>query len=158
MKPAGCILVLLAALFAAGPAALAGDRSQPAASEQKCPVCGMNPAHYPKWRARTLFRDGASASFDSPADLFRFLGNIAKYDARHAVADIVQIEATDYVKRSRIDARRAFYVAGSSVRGPMGPDLPAFEQRADAEFLTRAAGGKVLNFDQALKEHGMPAR
>ncbi len=144
-------LALFGALFLAGLAA-AADPAPAQTQEQHCPVCRMNPANYPKWRSRIVFRDGAAAAFDSPADLFRFLGNMAKYDRQHTAADIAQIDATDFSRRVRIDARRAFFVSGSSVRGPMGPDLPAFENRADAEFLARSAGGKAINFDQAAKE------
>jgi nitrous oxide reductase accessory protein NosL len=86
--------------------------------------------------------------------MFRFLGNMAKYDSRHTSADIAEIQATDFIRKSLIDARRASYVSGSSARGPMGPDLPAFENKADAEFFVRTAGGKTLNFDQAAKETG----
>lgn len=120
--------------------------------EQHCPVCNMIPANYPKWRTQIAFRDGTVTAFDSPADMFRFLGNIAKYDNRHTAADIAEIQATDFIKKSRIDARRAFYVSRSSARGPMGPDLPAFENKADAEFFVRNAGGRVLDFSQASKE------
>lgn len=130
------------------------DTPVPGVKEQRCPVCGMNPANYPKWRAQITFRDGAVAAFDSPAEMFRFLGNMAKYDSRHASADIAEILATDFIRKSRIDARRASYVSGSSARGPMGPDLPAFENKADAEFFTRTAGGKTLSFDRAAKETG----
>ena len=97
---------------------------------------------------------GLLTAFDSPAEMFRFLGNMAKYDSKHSATDIVQMDATDYVRRGRIDARRASYVSGSSARGPMGPDLPAFENKADAEFFVRTAGGRTLNFDQAAKETG----
>jgi nitrous oxide reductase accessory protein NosL len=114
----------------------------------------MIPANYPKWRTQITFRDGAVAAFDSPADMFRFLGNMAKYDSKRTSADIADIQATDFIKKSRIDARRASYVSGSSARGPMGPDLPAFENEADASFLVRTAGGRILNFDQAAKEIG----
>ena len=139
--------------------AAAGSPPPVAAKESHCPVCGMVPANYPKWHARLFFRDNGTAAFDSPADMFRFLGNMAKYDSKHAAADIVQIDATDYAKRSWIDARYAFYVSGSSARGPMGPDLPAFANKADAEFFARTAGGRVLNFGQAAREMGdAPAR
>lgn len=122
--------------------------------EQRCPVCGMIPANYPKWRTQITFKDGAVAAFDSPADMFRFLGNMAKYDSKHASADIAEIQAADFIRKSRIDARHAFYVSGSSARGPMGPDLPAFENKADAEFFIRTVGGRTLNFDRAAKETG----
>jgi nitrous oxide reductase accessory protein NosL len=132
-----------------GGIAAADGHQSATGKELRCPVCGMNPANYPKWRTQITFSDGAVSAFDSPADMFRFLGNMAKYDSEHTSADIAQIHATDFVRKSLIDARRAAYVAGSSARGPMGPDLPAFENKADAEFFTRTMGGRKLNFDQA---------
>jgi len=151
-------LARLGAFVLAGMAAwgtiAAGDQPPAIGKEQRCPVCGMIPANYPKWRTQITFRNGAVAAFDSPAEMFRFLGNMAKYDSKHTSADIAEVQATDFIRKSRIDARRASYVSGSSVRGPMGPDLPAFENKADAEFFVRTAGGRTLNFDQAAKEIG----
>jgi copper chaperone NosL len=144
----------LACTAAGGGIATAGDLPSAASKELRCPVCGMIPANYPKWRTQITFRDGVVSAFDSPADMFRFLGNMTKYDSKHSATDIVQMDATDHVRRGRIDARRASYVSGSSARGPMGPDLPAFENKADAEFFVRTAGGRTLNFDQAAKETG----
>lgn len=145
---------VLAGMATWGTIAAAGDQAPTIGKEQRCPVCGMIPANYPKWRTQITFRDGTVTAFDSPAEMFRFLGNMAKYDNKHSATDIVQMDATDHVRRGLIDARRATYVSGSSARGPMGPDLPAFENRADAEFFVRTAGGRTLNFDQAAKETG----
>jgi nitrous oxide reductase accessory protein NosL len=145
---------LLACTAAWGGVATAGDRPPAIGKEQRCPVCGMIPANYPKWRTQITFRDGAVAAFDSPAEMFRFLGDMAKYDSTHTSADIAEIQATDFIKKILIDARRASYVSGSSARGPMGPDLPAFENKTDAEFFVRTAGGKTLSFGQAAKETG----
>jgi nitrous oxide reductase accessory protein NosL len=138
--------------FAVGTAT--ADTPISSGKELRCPVCGMIPANYPKWRTQITFRDGAVTAFDSPAEMLRFLGNMAKYDSKHTSADIAEIQATDFIRKSLIDARRASYVSGSSARGPMGPDLPAFENKADAEFFARTAGGRTLNFDQAAKETG----
>ncbi|MCL4471707.1 MAG: nitrous oxide reductase accessory protein NosL [Gammaproteobacteria bacterium] len=120
--------------------------------ELPCPVCGMLSSNYPKWRTRIFFKGGAISSFDSPTDMFLFLGDMARYDSKHTEADVTQIHVTDYVQRRWIEARRAFYVSGSTAKGPMGDDLPAFENKADAGFFARSAGGKVLNFAQAAKQ------
>ncbi len=152
-------LALLACTATWGGVATADDQPPSIGKELRCPVCGMIPANYPKWRTQITFKDGTVAAFDSPAEMFRFLGNMAKYDSRHTSANIAEIQATDFIRKSLIDARRASYVSGSSARGPMGPDLPAFENKADAEFFVRTAGGRTLNFDQAAKENGIaPAR
>lgn len=149
----------LLACTAAGGGVAAGDHPPTIGKELHCPVCGMIPANYPKWRTQITFKDGTVTAFDSPADMFRFLGNMAKYDSKHTSADIAEIQATDFIKKSLIDARRASYVSGSPVRGPMGPDLPAFGNHADAEFFVRTTGGRMLNFDQAAKEtRSAPAR
>lgn len=149
-------LLLLGAVLASQPV-LAGDA--PAQHpEARCPVCGMFPANYPKWRTQIVFRNGSTTEFDSPYDLLRFLGNMARYDKQHTAADVAQILVTDYAKRNRIDGRQAHYLSGSSIRGPMGPDLPAFANKADAEFLARTAGGRVLNFEQAAREVGAAPR
>jgi copper chaperone NosL len=47
-----------------------------------------------------------------------------------------------------IDARSAFYVAGSRKAGSMGPTLASFAKNGDAEAFAREFGGKVLRFDQ----------
>jgi len=75
--------------------------------------------------------------------MFRFLGNMAKYDSKHSATDIVRMDATDHVRRGLIEARRATYVSGSSARGPMGPDLPAFENKADASSCPDSGGQDV---------------
>ncbi|MDP2155470.1 MAG: nitrous oxide reductase accessory protein NosL [Sulfuricella sp.] len=144
----------MACTAAWGAIAAAGGLPPAASKELRCPVCGMIPASYPKWRTQIIFRDGTVTALDSPAEMLRFLGNMAKYDSKHTSADIAEIQATDFIRKSLVDARRASYVSGSSARGPMGPDLPAFENKADAEFFARTAGGRTLNFDQAAKETG----
>ena len=95
-----------------------------------------------------VFKDRVVQSFDSPADLFRFLQNMAKYDARHTVADVGVVYFTDYAKGGWIEAKRAFIVVGSNARGPMNnADLPAFGSRDAAEQFAKTNGGKVLAFD-----------
>lgn len=47
-----------------------------------------------------------------------------------------------------IDARSAWYVAGSSRRGSMGPTLASFSAREAAEAFAAQWGGRVLHFDE----------
>ena len=56
---------------------------------------------------------------------------------------------TDYYSVAAIDGRKAFYVIGSDVRGPMGKELVPFAKKADADaFLKDHRGQKVLRFDE----------
>jgi len=47
-----------------------------------------------------------------------------------------------------IDARTAFYVAGSKARGAMGPTLASFAREEDARAFAGRQGGKVYRFDE----------
>ncbi|OIQ92257.1 NosL [mine drainage metagenome] len=47
-----------------------------------------------------------------------------------------------------IDARTAFYVAGSKARGAMGPTLASFASESDASAFAAREGGKVYRFGQ----------
>ncbi|MDD2881114.1 MAG: nitrous oxide reductase accessory protein NosL [Rhodoferax sp.] len=61
---------------------------------------------------------------------------------------------TDVISRLWIEARSAFYVTGSTAKGPMrAGNLPAFISTQEAEQFTSQRGGKVLGFadvDDAL--------
>lgn len=143
------IVALFALLFIATPAQAAENFTpQPIAKSERCPVCGMYPANYPKWHAQIVFKDGGHASFDSAADMFRFLHNMAKYDKKHVAADIGKIFVPAYDKGSWLDAKQAFFVAGSKAQGPMGNDFPAFISKDDATRFSQKSGGKPLSFEQ----------
>ena len=45
-----------------------------------------------------------------------------------------------------IDAKAAWYVAGSEKTGAMGPTLASFSQQKDAQTFAKEFGGQVLNF------------
>lgn len=128
---------------------------QTISKELRCPVCGMFPARYPKWMAQVIFKDKTLRAFDSPADLFRFVHNLAKYE-RNSVRSregVTVIYLTDYAKGGWVDARQAYFVAGSSARGPMNnADLPAFNGQEAAEKFAAGKGGRVLGFEQITAE------
>lgn len=134
---------------------MAADLPEPAAvaREIRCPVCGMYPARYPKWMAQVVFADREFRAFDSPADLFRFLQNLSRYERKHGAGDIGAIYLTDYIQGGWIESKRAFLVLGSNARGPMNnADLPAFGSQVAAEQFARDNGGRVLAFDAVTPE------
>ena len=51
-----------------------------------------------------------------------------------------------------IDARTAWYVAGSNRRGSMGPTLASFADEKDAHRFAEEYGGRVLRFDEVTIE------
>lgn len=165
--------IFVASLLGLGASALLGRSSVGVAADpppraigpgQRCAVCRMYPARYPKWMAQILFSDGAMAAFESPAELFRFLQDMPRYDKDHSVADVAAVYVTDYENGGWMAARSALFVAGSRIRGPMGADLPAFRSRAQARAFAVREGGRILNFGEitpdtlaGLRDHDHPA-
>ena len=148
MKQTVVFLALLS-LWVAAPAT-AAEKAPPAPSaKDKCPVCGMFVAPYPNWIGQIVFKDGGRFYFDGPKDLFTYYFAPHKYAPGRKRADIAEIYVTEYYSVAAIDGRKAFYVTGSDVRGPMGKELVPFAKRADADaFLNDHRGQKVLRFDE----------
>ncbi len=127
--------------------------------DARCPVCGMFPARSPDWAAQIIFEDGDAHFFDSPLSLFMYLQDIARYGPGRKAQQIVAQYVTDaglppvsqdgMAPKSRwIDARTAFYVHGSSAKGPMrAGNLPAFASREAAQAFAARRGGVVLTVD-----------
>jgi len=144
--------VLFLALLSlwAVPLAAAAEKAPPAPSaKDKCPVCGMFVAPYPNWLGVIVYKDGGRSYFDGPKDLFTYYFAPEKYGSARKRADIADIYVKDYYSVAAIDGRKAFYVIGSDVRGPMGKELVPFAKKTDADgFLKDHHGQKVLSFDE----------
>jgi nitrous oxide reductase accessory protein NosL len=144
---AALLLALWAALAAAqGGGAVTIPRPGP---RDLCPVCGMLVSKYPNWVAVALYRDGHAHFFDGAKDMFKYLHELSKYAPGRRQEDLAGLWVTEFYGLTRIDARKAFYVIGSDVLGPMGHEPVPFETRADAEeFLRDHKGRQILTFDQ----------
>ncbi len=146
-----CIVAPATPYDASSGLAMRAPKSIPA--DARCPICGMYPARTPRWAAQTVFQDGASHFFDTPVDLFVFLQRSGRSRTRYAPADIVASYVTDFETGQWIEAQHAFFVQGSTTKGPMrGADLPAFATRAAADAFTRGQGGTPLEFKQVTPE------
>ena len=143
------LFLALLSLWMVAPAT-AAEKAPPAPSaKDKCPVCGMFVAPYPNWLGVVVYKDGGRSYFDGPKDLLTYYFAPEKYGSARTRADIADIYVTDYYSVSAIDGRKAFYVIGSDVRGPMGKELVPFAKKTDADgFLKDHHGKKVLSFDE----------
>lgn len=131
-----------AALFSAGP-----SQAQAPQPKGNCAVCGMHVANFPNWAAVVTFKNGPQAWFDGPKDLFFYVLNLKQYAAKRNANEIEAIQVKDYYGLKHIDARKAFFVLGSDVLGPMGRELVPFASEADAkDFLKDHKGQKILSF------------
>jgi len=145
-------LLALAFLSLAVPVFAARQASAPP-KNVKCPVCGMLVAKYPDWNTAISYRDGSTASFDGPKDLFTYYLNPRKYDPGKKRSDIAVITVKDYYTLAPVDARKAYFVTGSNVLGPMGKELIPFEKRSDAEgFRMDHQGRRIVRFSEVTLE------
>ena len=74
---------------------------------------------------------------------------LKKYNPKKRTGDIEGIWVTDYYTLRLIDAKKAFYVVGSDLLGPMGRELiPHINAKAAKNFLKDHEGKKILKFDE----------
>lgn len=115
--------------------------------KDKCPVCGMFVYKYPDWTAQVIFKDGTVVFFDGVKDMVKYYLDMNKYAPSKKASDISAIFVNDYYTLKPIDAKKAFYVIGSDVYGPMGKELIPFAKEAEAkEFMKDHKGAKILTF------------
>ena len=132
----------------------AAERVVPKPSARdKCPVCGMFVAKYPDWLTAARLRDGSHIFFDGAKDMFKYLHDPKKYDPARRSADIQTIAVMDYYGLTWINARKAWYVLGSDVYGPMGKELIPLERETDArEFMRDHKGMRIIRYSEATPE------
>jgi copper chaperone NosL len=151
-----CLLVALCLLGVLLPASLAGtaERGIPKpTAKDKCPVCGMFVAKYPDWTMVVLFKDGSQVFFDGAKDTFKYFFNMTRYTSTKRTEDIQAIMVKDYYRLTFMDARKAWYVLGSDIYGPMGRELIPLEKEADArEFMKDHKGKSLLKFSDVTIE------
>jgi nitrous oxide reductase accessory protein NosL len=118
-----------------------------------CPVCGMLVSKYPNWVATIVYKDGHAHHYDGAKDMFKFWFDPPKYATGHSRDMIASIWVTDFYNLQEVDARKAWYVTGSDVLGPMGHEFVPLASKADAEeFLKEHKGARIVTFDQVRPE------
>jgi len=114
---------------------------------ERCPVCGMFVAKYPVWVTQITMGDGKIRFFDGVKDLMVFYRTPDTYGARQD--QLSEVWVKDYYSLEWIDGRKAFYVVGSDVYGPMGHELiPFATPEAAADFKKDHKGTKVISIDE----------
>jgi len=112
--------------------------------DEKCPICGMFIYKYPRW-ATQIFYAQKHYSFDGVKDLL-------KYYFEHSKG-ITKILVNDYYSQKTIDGKKAYYVIGSDIYGPMGNELIPFKNKQDAHtFYMDHRGSKVIEFKDITVE------
>lgn len=132
----------------------AGDPVSPGTitEDMRCPVCGMYPARYPEWHSHIIFRDGSIAAFDGCKDLFTFLLDIKRFDGSRSSEDVAAVFVKDFISGEWINAKDAYFVAGSSKTGPMGKELIPFAGHMDAMRFHEKHGGFMTRYSEITQE------
>jgi len=112
--------------------------------KDKCPVCGMLLYKYPRWISRIEYND-KNVSFDGVKDMMKYY-----FEHPNNIKDML---VQEYYTQKVINAKKAYYVIGSDIYGPMGNELIAFKDEASAKrFYLDHKGKRILKFDEITPE------
>lgn len=141
------ILALFILLWsAAWPLATVGADEPQIGRGARCPVCGMLVAKYPQWVTQLVLSDGRVETFDGVKDMMAYLFAPQSFGAAAGVT-AGEVRVKDYYSQEWIDGRKASYVAGSDVIGPMGHELIPFAEPSHAKtFLADHKAREILLF------------
>jgi len=145
------------ALAFTGAAVLGGcSKNEPASvqpieitRDTSCSLDGMTLMDYPGPKAQMQYDHGEPDFFCDTVEMFSIYLKPEQQQRVRAVfvQDMAQADWNNPAGHW-IDAKTAFYVAGSKRLGSMGPTLASFASEADASKFAAKEGGKVYRFDQ----------
>lgn len=126
---------------------------QEAAAGTVCALDGMLLNDYPGPKAQIHYTDGPPDFFCDTVEMFSILLRPESRRRLHAAYTQDMGRADWRQPRGHwIDARTAYYVQGSKLKGSMGPTFAAFERREDAVAFAEKHGGRVLRFEEVTPE------
>ncbi|MDP2823119.1 MAG: nitrous oxide reductase accessory protein NosL [Sulfuritalea sp.] len=153
MRRALFLFALLWSLTAAVALAQGAAKAPRPGPKDLCPVGGMLVSKFPNWVSTIVYRDGDAHHFDGAKDMFKFWHEPAKYVAGHKREDMAAIWVTDFYGLQLLDARKAVYVIGSDVLGPMGHEFVPLATADDAaDFLKDHKGKRIVTFEQVTRD------
>jgi len=121
--------------------------------ETSCALDGMVLLDYPGPKAQIHYDQGGPDFFCDTLEMFAIY--LRPEQKRRVTGIFTQDMGKADWKEPRghwIDARSAFYVAGSRLAGSMGPTMVSFARQEDAEAFVRRHGGKVFRFAEVTYE------
>lgn len=114
-----------------------------------CPNCGMHLPKYYKTSHAVIFKDGSARQFCS---IHCLVDESEMGFLRDKQDKIAQILVADVDTQQMVDAKKAFYVVGSKIKGTMsGNSKYAFATKAGAEAFMAQNGGTITSFDKAYE-------
>ena len=115
-----------------------------------CTVCGMYPAKFTKHNSQILAKNCDTLHFCSTKCFVTYNAAPAKYMDKPPMTKMAWV--TLYSDGIYESAFGAYYVVGSKMAGPMGPEAFPFKLKKNAEAFVKANGGKIVSFPQLTPE------
>lgn len=121
--------------------------------EHACGLCGMITVDFPGSKGQIHYSNGKIDTFCCTLDMFSFY--LQPDSPKNITAIFVNdMGKADWERPSGhwIDAKKAHYVFGGNIMGPMGEALVPFAELKDAEVYVNDHGGKIIRFDEVTME------
>ena len=112
----------------------------------RCRVCNMYPARYPNFHSQLKTNADEVIHFCSSQCLINFLAAQSAYTREPITVQTVWV--TLYQDGGWEYANGLYYLTGSNIMGPMGPEALPFRLKTDAEALAIKKGGQVYDWDE----------
>jgi copper chaperone NosL len=147
------LLVLCVGLMACsdGEVKLAPVVAQAIHDHDRCHLCGMMIKKYPGPKGEVFLKNNKMVpKFCSTRDMFNYAlqpENQRQID-RLMVHDMGHTDWEHPDDSAFIDAKKAWYVYGTSKKAVMGPAVASFAEQSDAKEFAQSFGGVVLQYDQ----------
>lgn len=152
MNKAIVTLVILISLILFSHADILAAPEENMPPKSKCQVCGMFVNSYPEWVVQLRHQDNSVVYFDGVKDMFVYYFNTRKLSGKPQES-ISEIWVKDYYYLKWIPARKAYFVIGSTVTGPMGHEfIPHASDKAAKAFLKDYKGKEIITFDQVTEK------
>lgn len=147
------ILPLITALAACSPSEETTARPEAIMAGAACSLDGMILADFPGPKGQIHYTSSKPDYFCDTMELFSIY---LQPEQRKRITGIFtqDMGKTDWEKPQDnwIDAKKAWFVLGSSKAGSMGPTLASFAEQKAAEDFAGQYGGKVLRFEEVTLE------
>jgi copper chaperone NosL len=143
------LLLVFSAQMSLGAGPKAGEE---VSQKSRCPVCGMFVAKYPQWLTQIKMSNGQTEFFDGVKDMMAYYFAPQQFGAPSGIT-VEEIYVRDYYSQEWIDGRKAIFVTGSDVYGPMGHELIPFAGQAGAlNFFKDHHGSNTYSFSEITSE------
>jgi nitrous oxide reductase accessory protein NosL len=145
--------IVLLLVFSAQMSLGAGPKAGEGITQKsRCPVCGMFVAKYPQWLTQVNMSDGRTEFFDGVKDMMAYYFAPQQFGAPQGIT-VEEVYVKDYYSQEWIDGRKAIFVAGSDVYGPMGHELVPFVSQAGAlNFFKDHHGSNIYSFSEITRD------